>query len=319
MSARVLVIRGGAIGDFILTLPAIRLLRDSIPDCHLEVLGYSGIAELAQAAGWADAVRSLDHRDMAMLFAPGASIADEVTDYLRSFTLVVSYLFDPDGHFRENLKRIGVSTLIECPHRVQPDQGPAATQLARPLERLAMFLDNPAPIIKVSPVVPLPLDDADQMTVVVHVGSGSEKKNWPLENWRQLLGAMQQQKSIRILILTGEAEEARGMTAILEGPGWSDLFFERWHHLPLVTLAARLHGLALQGATYFIGHDSGISHLAAACGLKCFLLFGPSDPVVWAPKNPGVHLIRAPGRDLRALSPKSVLQNLHLRSGTNAG
>jgi len=37
---RLLVIRGGAIGDFILTLPALKALRDAYPNTHLEILGY---------------------------------------------------------------------------------------------------------------------------------------------------------------------------------------------------------------------------------------------------------------------------------------
>ena len=37
---RILVIRGGAIGDFILTLPALKALRDSMPHAHVEILGY---------------------------------------------------------------------------------------------------------------------------------------------------------------------------------------------------------------------------------------------------------------------------------------
>ncbi len=36
---RVLIIRGGAVGDFILTLPALRLLRESLPDNQVEGLG----------------------------------------------------------------------------------------------------------------------------------------------------------------------------------------------------------------------------------------------------------------------------------------
>jgi ADP-heptose:LPS heptosyltransferase len=40
-----------------------------------------------------------------------------------------------------------------------------------------------------------------------------------------------------------------------------------------------------------MGHDSGISHLAAAAGAPCVLLFGPTDPAVWAPANPGVRVI----------------------------
>ena len=48
MPGRILVIRGGALGDFILTLPAIRLLRDNFRDCALHILGYRHIAILAE-------------------------------------------------------------------------------------------------------------------------------------------------------------------------------------------------------------------------------------------------------------------------------
>ena len=97
---RVLVIRGGAIGDFILTFPAIRLLRENLAACHLEVLGYAGIAELAISAGLADKTRSLSDPRMAMLFARGANIDPELVAYFTSFNLIVSYLYDPDAIFR---------------------------------------------------------------------------------------------------------------------------------------------------------------------------------------------------------------------------
>jgi heptosyltransferase-2 len=46
MSApRILVVRGGAIGDFILTLPAIGALRERWPEAQIEVLGYPHIIE----------------------------------------------------------------------------------------------------------------------------------------------------------------------------------------------------------------------------------------------------------------------------------
>ena len=36
------MIRGGAIGDFVLTLPALRLIRETLPDAHVEVLRAPG-------------------------------------------------------------------------------------------------------------------------------------------------------------------------------------------------------------------------------------------------------------------------------------
>lgn len=302
---RVLVIRGGAIGDFILTLPAIRLLREGIPGCHLEVMGYAGIVELAVCAGLAGAVRHLGHQDMAPLFAPRAAVKDELSNYLRSFNLVVSYLFDPDGHFRGNLERLGVKTLIECPHRVLPEAGPAPVQLARPLEKLALFLENPAPWIADAQETPS-LRGPVTRRFFLHPGSGSTSKNWPLQNWQQTLRFLREsQPDAELILLTGEAEEARGVLDQLRSQDWLALRCAHWHGLPLLELCDQFLSSATKGAV-FLGHDSGISHLAAACGLPCLLLFGPTDPAVWAPQNPGVEVLRAPGDDLQRLPAADV-------------
>jgi heptosyltransferase-2 len=58
--SKILVIRGGAIGDFILTLPVLSALRQQFPNAKLEVLGYPHIAQLAVTGGLADAVRSIE-------------------------------------------------------------------------------------------------------------------------------------------------------------------------------------------------------------------------------------------------------------------
>ena len=312
---RVLVIRGGAIGDFILTLPAIRLLRENLAACHLEVLGYPGIADLALTAGLADAVRSLGHREMAPLFAPGAPVSDDVAAYLRSFNLVVSYLFDPDGHFRGNLERLGVKTLIECPHRIQPGQGPAAAQLARPLERLALFLDDPAPRF---PDLTASLDpDSDSAALpadfLLHPGSGSSTKTWPLDRWTQVLETLSartpNRQPLRLILITGEAEQERGLLDATPRLATSSLVLTPWHQIPLTALVPLLQQQARQGAR-FLGHDSGISHLAAACGLPCTLLFAPTDPALWAPQNPGVQVIQSPSDQMTDLPVSQVLQSL---------
>lgn len=281
---RVLVIRGGAIGDFILTLPALRLLRDTIEGCTLEVMGYLSIATLAQAAGLADSVRSLDHRTMAALFSKNAPIDDALAEHLRSFNLVVSYLFDPDGHFRASMERIGVKTLIECSHRVQNDGTHASRQLARPLERLAMFLED-----EQLRRAHFPRGEIVPRRIAIHIGSGSDKKNWPLERWLAVADGFH---DLEVIFITGEAEQERGMSV---GPRAC------WHALPLDELARRLGTCAA-----FFGHDSGIAHLAAACGVPSLLLFGPTDPAVWAPPQPHVSVLRAPEGDLAALDLDTV-------------
>ena len=290
---RVLVIRGGAIGDFILTLPAIRLLRDNIPDVRIEILGYKPIVELAVSAGLADAVRNLEHGSMARLFVPNVTIDRELLDYFRGFNLVVSYLYDPDGFFRGNMERIGVRTFLAASHHVEPGAGHAAAQLAKPLEKLAMFLDDPAP--KIGLVVPTD-HSGGRPVIAVHPGSGSLKKNWPTANWSRLGRELSEVfPHCRLALVTGEAEAERGVTkAMVEG--WRDLDFLHWDQLPLTQLAVNLSACAA-----FLGHDSGISHLAAACGLPCLLLFGPTDSVTWAPRNAGVQVLSDASGDLQRL------------------
>src|SRR5205807_249264 len=64
--------------------------------------------------------------------------------------------------------------------------------------------------------------------------------------------------------------------------------------------------------TIFVGHDSGISHLAAAAGANSILLFGPTDPTVWAPLNDNAHAIRAPVGDLERRDVDIVLSEVEL-------
>ena len=144
--SRILVIRGGAIGDFILTLPALKLLRDAFPASHLEVLGYKHIVALAEMSGYANATRSIEYARLSSFFSRDGELAPELMDYFRNFQQVISYLFDPDEIFANNLRRAGVGTSLSV-HRKSPTRRHAARQLARPLERLGLYLDDPAAAI----------------------------------------------------------------------------------------------------------------------------------------------------------------------------
>ena len=72
-------------------------------------------------------------------------------------------------------------------------------------------------------------------------------------------------------------------------------------NLDLPRLAA-----VLQRTATFLGHDSGISHIAAAVGTPALLLFGPSDPAVWAPVNGNVRVLRVTSANLADLPLNEV-------------
>jgi len=310
---RILVIRGGAIGDFILTLPGLKALRDARPHAHIEILGYKHIALLAEKRFYAQAVRSIEYASLARFFARNSDLPAELADYFASFDLVVSYLYDPDQIFETNLRRCGVENLICGPARVVEKASRAARQLARPIEEMGInvvdFAARIFPSIEDREFARAFLASAPHPIVAIHPGSGSKQKNWPLENWIDLFSSSKGFGDVEgLLVISGEADKAQ--TEQLERE-WKNRDVRFARNLPLSHLAALLE------RAIFVGHDSGISHLAAAAGANCILLFGPTDPDVWAPANDNVQVLRAPnGRldDLRIEQVQAALADaLHCR------
>ena len=80
--------------------------------------------------------------------------------------------------------------------------------------------------------------------------------------------------------------------------------FELARSLPLAELAARLSLCAA-----FIGHDSGISHLAAAVGLPGVVLWGDTAEVIWRPPFERVIILRD-ARGLAALPVARAVKEL---------
>jgi heptosyltransferase-2 len=303
LKPRILIVRGGAIGDFILTLPALRLVREAFPAAHIEIIGYRHIVALAEGRFYADATRSIEYGPLAGFFARAGTLDEELVEYFSSFQQVISYLFDPDGIFQRNLERCGVKRFLHAHVKIGPSAH-AAHQLARPLEGLALYLDDAAPAVFPNEAdrsfAENFLKDQIEPLVAVHPGSGSPRKNWPLAHWRELLGAVLEERGKAILV-GGEADHSL-VNALRAEFGARVLVAI---DLPLPSL-----GAILQQSAQFIGHDSGISHLAASVGTPCLLLFGPTDPQVWAPANPRVRVLCAPDGDLSRLSVAEVMDAL---------
>ncbi len=295
---RILAIRGGAIGDFILTLPALRLLRETFAHCHLEILGYEHIASLARSGGpvagatYADAVRNIEAAPMAGFFARAGNLDPSWSEYFASFQQVVSWLFDPDGIFEANVKRAGVKNYISAYTKIS-DETHASVQLARGLESLALYLED-----DVARLTPSNLPARQNDYVTLHPGSGSAKKNWPLENWVELARSLAARGS-RVMLVGGEADHA-----VLDV-----LTNELAPILPLVSRGLSLPKLAevLALSTRHYGHDTGISHLAAAVGAPSTVIFGPTDPAIWAPRGSHVRIVHAGGGELARLKVEEVI------------
>ncbi len=280
MRGKILVIRGGAIGDFILTLPALAALRQQFPAAHLEVLGYPHIVQLAEAGGLVNRVQAIEARGLASFFARGGELPEDLRDYFSEFNIIISYLYDPDGIFQENVQRCSPGQFIVGPHRPDESARTHATRVfLQPLERLAIFDADAVPRLA---LVPRP--STCDPVLALHPGSGSERKNWPEQKWAELIAQVLAMTSVNLLLVGGEAEGERLQKLVAALPP-TRVTVAR--NLPLAELARRL-----QGCVGFVGHDSGITHLAAAVGLPCVVLWAHTVEEIWRPQGEHVQILR---------------------------
>lgn len=298
---RLLVLRGGALGDFIVTLPVLSALRNRWPNAYIELIGYPYIAELAKIAGLVDHVTSLHGAGIARFFALRPEIPDAQRAHLRSFELVFNFFHDPDETVRINLETGGARHVISGSPIVRDRH--AIDHFLKPLESLALYEAGAIPA--------LALPDTDRAAGhtrlatwtnpwILHPGSGSPKKNWPLGSFIELARRMQATERRTPVFLLGEADERER-----EGLQRNAPEFPRLEHLTVREAAQ-----ALTAANGYIGNDSGITHLAAAVGARTFALFGPSRADLWAPRGPHVTVLQAPDGHLDQLPVDTVWRAL---------
>jgi heptosyltransferase-2 len=290
---RILVVRGGAIGDFVMTLPALGALRDRWPEAHLEILGYPHITELARGRHYADATRSIEAKPMAGFFVPNGQLEPGLVEYFGSFNLVISYLFDPDEIFANNVRRCGVRQYV--PASPRPAELPAAQHYCRPLESLAIYVDRPQPRLFLSEgdreaAGKFLAQLGRERIAAIHPGSGSEKKNWPVEKFAALARWLVDELAMQLVIVHGEADEKpvlRLVELLERRPAL------RARGLKLPELAAVVERCAL-----FVGNDSGITHVAVAVGAPTVALFGSASVPTWEPHGPQVRVVRFGEQDV---------------------
>ena len=274
--------RGGAIGDFLMTLPAIGALRERWPEAQIEIVGYPHIIELARERYYADAVRPIESRAMAGFFVPRGILDPTLMEYFGNFNLVISYLFDPDSMFANNVRRCGVRQVVEASARPSQKHGMHATEhYCKPLESLAIYATQHSPRV-------FPNDDdravaarvleglTREPLVAIHPGSGSEKKNWPVEKFAALGRWLVDELAVGLLVVHGEADDAEvGQLTKLLSPRRVTVV----RGLKLPELAAVIEQCAL-----FLGNDSGVTHLAAAVGTPTVAFYGPASLHIWEPR-----------------------------------
>ena len=272
---RILVIRGGAIGDLILTLPVIGALRLGLPNPRIDIMGDAKRTCLARHPIYVDAIADAEQWEIYQLFGFEPRVSQKLAAYLGEFHLILSYLPTPDATFTDNLGRYCSGKVIAWPPHPR-----GTIHVTDHLLQPVLAFASPDP-----PAEPRVFPDTEHQqaadhfwqsaglpergVLAVHPGSGGRHKLWPLEGWRQVI-AWAAREGVPGVLICGPAEEERGISPLLNAlsPAWKLL-----RNVSLPELAA-----ILGKCEVFVGHDSGVTHLAAAVGVRTLALFRTHRP-----------------------------------------
>ncbi len=302
---RVLVLRHGALGDFILTLGCFRTLRAVHGDAHMVLLTTPPFAALGDASGYFDEVW-VDTRPK--LWHPGrwwrlirklrGGRFDRVYDLQRKQRTTILYHLMK----RRDLEWSGV--VPGCTF-FQPDDRNERRHIQDKLTaQLAIAgIDHVQP-----PDLSWLTGHADRFTLrppyaLVVPGSAPHRpeKRLPPATYAEVCRAM---AAVGIRpVLIGTRKEAEDMDAIArEAP--------RVRNLCDQTTFGDLGELA-RGALFAVGNDTGPMHLIAAAGCASLVIFSfASDPVKVAPRGRHVRVFQR--QDLNAVRPEALARRINL-------
>jgi ADP-heptose:LPS heptosyltransferase len=284
-SPRILVIRSGAIGDIIAMSVVFQALRRRYPSAYIEAVGPVERLQLINIPGLINTVTSIDAPDLSTVYSEHPRMPCRLITFFQQFDTILLYSFDPQNIVTQNLCNI-------CAHQVYrfdpfPSEGMnlhITRYLLETLEFLGSFETSLIPEIAFPECISQ-ISCPERFHLALHPGSGSSQKNWAIEHFVEICTRAVQTYQMKIVVLTGPAEEDNVYSIFTRSLPERALRFLR--EMPLAEIAAELRKCSL-----YIGNDSGISHLAATVGVSTIAIFGPSNPQVWRPLGKHVVIVR---------------------------
>jgi len=302
----ILAARFGGLGDLLITLPSIQLMKKKRPQIQITLVARQSYGLFLKEAEVIEALLPLEAHEASLLFQAGEEIPDQ--GFL-NYDLVLIWLNKESAEMEAIWRR-------RFGEKLRLIAGPGEAN--RPLARY--FLLKTAEIFNIQinrsseekeyALLPLKeewLEEAqghfpwlkDIPYVVLHPGSGRLIKRWKLENFLSLIDFFVE-KRIGGIVITGPAEES--YLTVLSAFRWPDHW--GWTHEPALKVVCGL----LYGALLYIGNDSGITHLAASCSCSGLAFFRQENFPVWSPWSDRIKIIVAP--ELESIEIDSVVEKI---------
>jgi ADP-heptose:LPS heptosyltransferase len=308
---RVLLLRLERIGDLVMALDGIATVRAELPDAEIDLVVGSWNASLAALIPGLTRVETLDAPWLARgAGAAGAAGAATWSGLIRSARTWRERRYDLAVNFEPDIRSNFLLWIAGAPRRVgywtagggaflttATDYEPSA-HVATNAVRLARAatgaresgsdagararLDPPDSARRDAARL---LDQRASPIVGVHTSGGRAIKQWPPERFRELARRLIDEREATIVLTGGDSDRelVRAVKADLPPSRVIDLCGT----LDLTMLAAVIERLDL-----FVTGDTGPMHVAHAVGTPTVSIFGPSDPIRYAGRDPQHRVVR---------------------------
>jgi ADP-heptose:LPS heptosyltransferase len=288
-----LVLHPGALGDVLLSIPALRALRAAEASEEIVLAAQPQIGRLLTSLGVVDRCLAFDTLGIETLFIPiieglgsprergSPHRADEPSARLRALVAgarVVSWFGARDRLFALRLAALAPGAVVAAPHV------PGVETWRHLLESVAPLIGDgvgsrepvevPAALVAEGRAL---LRDAGsrgaRRLVMLHPGAGSVAKCWAPEGFAALARRLVEAADVEIIVHEGPADRdaVAALRADLRAPA-----------LVLREPALEVLAGALRHVALWIGNDSGASHLAASVGARALVLFTEAN-LAWRP------------------------------------
>jgi ADP-heptose:LPS heptosyltransferase len=276
-NSRLLIIHQGALGDVVLIFPVIIALRKKFS--RIDILCQGQLGKLAARLELVDKGYPLEAAYFATLFSD--QIDSKIRNLLSNCAKILVFSFSSD---LEN----AINQITDSPClRITP-RPPARDNIHVVQFLIQNLMDgglieaadsNEAVSNRQRKQTRRAGRSIDTSKIIIHPGSGSIRKRWPMTNFLDLADRL----------------EKRGLQPqFVCGPAEPELIEEIRNQDRQIHSFSELTDLVdwLESAGGYIGNDSGVSHLAAFLGLASVVIFGPADPERWKPLGPRVQIVR---------------------------
>jgi heptosyltransferase-2 len=291
---RVLVRAPNWLGDVVMALPALDMLRRRFPDAHLAVMLRPHLAPLLEGLPWIDALIPHRHARGLASFASRHELARklEVQRFDLAVLLTNSLGTAFDMAWARIPRRLGfaregrsflLTDAVAAPGSLraqhQSDQYAALLAPLRPPARRDVPLTLSAEAEKQAQELLSELPAGGPLVAFAPGAAYGPAKQWPAEHFAWLGRLLHADYGARI-VLSGAPHEKALCARIAEEMGGD---------VPTLNTAGR-DNVAVAAAIYaacdaFVGNDSGASHVAAAAGTPTVAVFGSTRPTLGAPKG----------------------------------